>query len=92
MQQKKKTRKRASMLTVTPSVEEMPLDAIALCDVLARILSRCLKDQEARLLLFPNASVHALQEKNQTVQETSQGEGSSIPDVSMTGRPETIAS
>ena len=46
------------MHTLTQSVDEMPLDAIAFCDLLARILYRCLNDQEARLLLFPYASEH----------------------------------
>lgn len=60
------------MLTMTQSVDEMPLDAIAFCDLLARILYRCLKDQEAHLLLFPTAS-----EKPFTIesQEKNQGKG-----------------
>ncbi len=48
------------MLTITQTVDEMPLDAIAFCSLLARILYRCLKDQEARLLLFPYVSEHPL--------------------------------
>ena len=47
------------MLATSPSVSNMPLDALALCDVLARILYRCLKDQDARALLFPSLSEHA---------------------------------
>ncbi|GHO73974.1 hypothetical protein KSD_17450 [Ktedonobacter sp. SOSP1-85] len=48
------------MLTTKQPVDEMPLDAIAFCDLLARILYRCLKDQEARMLLFPRDSEHPL--------------------------------
>lgn len=63
------------MLITTQPVDEMSLDAIAFCDLLARILYRCLKDQEACLLLFPSVPEHPLillpQEESQDMQEMS---------------------
>jgi hypothetical protein len=44
------------MVTTTQSANDMPMDALAFCDLLARILYRCLKDHEARLFLFPDIS------------------------------------
>jgi hypothetical protein len=46
------------MLTMTHSLGDLPLDAIAFCDLVARILYRCLKDQETRMLLIPMVSEH----------------------------------
>ena len=46
------------MLAMTSSPGDVPLDAIAFCDLVARILYRCLKDQETRLVLFPLVSEH----------------------------------
>ena len=63
------------MRTMTHSMGDLPLDAIAFCDLVARILYRCLKDQETRLLLFPLVSEHpsttSPQGSNQDVQEMS---------------------
>ena len=63
------------MLTMTSSLGDLPLDAIAFCDLIARILYRCLKDQETRLLLFPMVSEHpptpSPQENSKDVQEMS---------------------
>ncbi len=77
------------MLTTTQSVEEMPLDAIALCDLLARILYRCLRDQEARALLFPCVSEHPFtllpQEESRMIQETRLVSGSSDYEPRTTG-------
>lgn len=80
------------MLATTPSIGEMPLDAIAFCDLLARILYRCLKDQDARLHLFPCVSEHtltiSLQEERSALQE---GGHRSVPldfDMRTTGHTE----
>ena len=63
------------MLNMTPSLGDLPLDAIAFCDLVARILYRCLKDQETRMLLFPMVSEHpstpSPQENSQDMEETS---------------------
>ena len=63
------------MLNMTHSLGDLPLDAIAFCDLIARILYRRLKDQETRMLLFPMVSEHTStpspQENNQDVQEMS---------------------
>ena len=63
------------MLNMTHSLGDVPLDAIAFCDLIARILYRCLKDQETRMLLFPivseHSSTHSPQENSQDVQEKS---------------------
>lgn len=48
------------MLKIAQHIDDVPLDAIAFCDLLARILYRCLKDQDTRLLLFPCVSEHPL--------------------------------
>ena len=63
------------MLTMTHSLGDLPLDAIAFCDLIARILYRCLKDQETRMLLFPIVSEHpstpSAQENSKDLQEMS---------------------
>ena len=63
------------MLTMTQTLGDLPLDAIAFCDLVARILYRCLKDQETRMLLFPIVSEHpstaSLRENSQDMQEMS---------------------
>ena len=63
------------MLNMTHSLGDLPLDAIAFCDLIARILYRCLKDQETRMLLFPMVSEHpstsSPQENGQDMQEMS---------------------
>ena len=63
------------MLSMTHSSGDLPLDAIAFCDLVARILYRCLKDQETRMLLFPMISEHlstpSPQENGQDVREMS---------------------
>ncbi len=46
------------MLNMTHSLGDLPLDAIAFCDLIARILYRCLNDQETHMLLFPIVSEH----------------------------------
>ena len=77
------------MLTTTQPVDEMPLDAIAFCDLLARILYRCLKDQEARVILFPRVSEHPLtllpREESQSMHEISLVPGSSNNFLQTTG-------
>ena len=63
------------MLAMTSSPGDVPQDAIAFCDLVARILYRCLKDQEARMRLFPMVSEHpstpSPQEYGQGMQEMS---------------------
>ena len=63
------------MRTIAHSMGDLPLDAIAFCDLVARILYRCLKDQEARMRLFPMVSEHpstpSPQEYGQGMQEMS---------------------
>jgi hypothetical protein len=63
------------MFNMAHSLGGLPLDAIAFCDLIARILYRCLKDQETRTLLFPMVSEHpsttSPQENSQDVQEMS---------------------
>jgi hypothetical protein len=63
------------MFSMTHSLGDLPLDAIAFCDLIARILYRCLKDQETRMLLYPIISEHpstpSPQENGQDVQEMS---------------------
>ncbi len=46
------------MLNMTQPLGDLSLDAIAFCDLIARILYRCLKDQETRMQLFSVASEH----------------------------------
>ncbi len=63
------------MLEMIQPVGDLPLDAIAFCDLIARILYRCLRDQETRMLLFPTASEHhstvSPRENGQDVREMS---------------------
>ena len=63
------------MLKVIQPVGDLPLDAIAFCDLIARIIYRCLKDQETRMPLFPVVSEHPSPlfspENGQDRQETS---------------------
>lgn len=63
------------MFNMTHSLGDLPLDAIAFCDLIARILYRCLKDQETRMLLFSIVSEHSSttspQENSQDLQEMS---------------------
>jgi len=55
--------------------EALSSDVIMFCSLLARILYRCLKDQETRTLLFPMVSEHpstpSPQENSQDMEETS---------------------
>jgi hypothetical protein len=46
------------MIKIIQPVDDLPLDAIAFCDLIARIVYRCLKENENRMLLFPDMSEH----------------------------------